>query len=277
MRIWRGVMAGLVGGAIAAGAMSVAHGAEMLRKIARFWASAATDNPELDRYEIRGVMGPDEYHDAYPGAARPGLNNNAYTSAMAAWVLWRTVEVLDLMPDDERRLLRERLGVTGAEVAEWDRVSRRLRLVFHADGILSQFEGYEALQEFDWDGYRKRYGHLYRLDFILEAEGDTTNRYKLSKQPDLLMLYYLFSAEELEALLRRPPGRPPDPRLADRVHEDPDLAGDMPAAAGIPGGPRPGHGRLRTGRPGQRVADGKSDVTFVAASSAVQSISPSTV
>ena len=44
----------------------------MLIEIARFWASAATYNPELDRYEILGVMGPDEYHDAYPDAGQPG-------------------------------------------------------------------------------------------------------------------------------------------------------------------------------------------------------------
>jgi trehalose/maltose hydrolase-like predicted phosphorylase len=78
-----------------------------------------------------------------------------------------------------------------------------MRLVFHADGILSQFEGYETLKEFDWEGYRQRYGHLYRLDFILEAEGDSTNAYKLSKQPDVLMLFYLFSFRELQALFER--------------------------------------------------------------------------
>ena len=54
-----------------------------------------------------------------------------------------------------------------------------------------------------FDFLRKRYGHLYRLDFILEAEGDTTNRYKLAKQPDVLMLFFLFSAEELQALFDR--------------------------------------------------------------------------
>jgi trehalose/maltose hydrolase-like predicted phosphorylase len=37
----------------------------------------------------------------------------------------------------------------------------------------------------------------------LEAEGDTTTRYKLSKQPDVLMLFYLFSAEELDELFER--------------------------------------------------------------------------
>jgi alpha,alpha-trehalase len=178
-------------------------GTEMLLEIARFWASAASHNVELDRYEIRGVMGPDEYHDAYPGATRPGLDNNAYTNAIAAWVLCRAIEALDLLAADERQDLCERLEIEDAEVEAWDRMSRRIRLPWRSDGILDQFEGYDALQEFDWDGYRKRYGHIYRLDFILEAEGDTTNRYKLSKQPDVLMLFYLFSAEELQALFER--------------------------------------------------------------------------
>jgi trehalose/maltose hydrolase-like predicted phosphorylase len=68
---------------------------------------------------------------------------------------------------------------------------------FHDDGIISQFEGYDELEEFDWDGYREKYGDIHRLDRILEAEGDTPNRYKVSKQADVLMLFYLFSADEL--------------------------------------------------------------------------------
>ncbi|MGI9540010.1 MAG: glycosyl hydrolase family 65 protein, partial [Miltoncostaeaceae bacterium] len=65
------------------------------------------------------------------------------------------------------------------------------------------FEGYEELAEFDWDGYRDRYGDIQRLDRILEAEGDTPNRYKVSKQADVLMLFYLLSETELEGLLTR--------------------------------------------------------------------------
>lgn len=179
------------------------YGAEMFLEIARFWASAASYDASLDRWELRGVVGPDEYHDREPGADRPGLANNAYTTVMAAWVLGRAAEVLDLVPADERVQLAERLALTADELRTWDRISRRLRLVFHDDGILSQFEGYGALEELDWEGYRKRYGHLYRLDFILEAEGDTTNRYKLSKQADVLMLFYLLSAEELRARFER--------------------------------------------------------------------------
>ena len=47
---------------------------EMLLEIARFLASLAQYNPERDRYEIRGVVGPDEYHTAYPDSDRPGLD-----------------------------------------------------------------------------------------------------------------------------------------------------------------------------------------------------------
>ena len=44
------------------------YGAEMMLDIARFWASIAHFNPARERYEIHGVMGPDEFHEKYPGA-----------------------------------------------------------------------------------------------------------------------------------------------------------------------------------------------------------------
>jgi alpha,alpha-trehalase len=64
-------------------------------------------------------------------------------------------------------------------------------------------EGYEQLEELDWEGYRQKYGDIQRLDRILEAEGDTPNRYRLSKQADVLMLFYLFSAEELKEIFQK--------------------------------------------------------------------------
>ena len=179
------------------------HGAEMLLELSRFWASMAQWNPALKRYEIKGVMGPDEYHTGYPDRAGPGLDNNTYTNLMAVWVLSKGLRVLRLLPRERLQELRETLRLEDSELEHWDEVSHRMRLVFHSDGMLSQFEGYEQLQEFDWEGYRARYKDIHRLDRILEAEGDSPNRYKLSKQADVLMLFYLFSAEELGELLER--------------------------------------------------------------------------
>ena len=182
------------------------YGAEMLLEIARFWASIATYNAEIDRYEIRGVMGPDEYHTAYPDAdpeQEGGLNNNAYTNVMAAWVLDRARDVFDLLPKSHCEKLCERLGIRAEEREEWEEISRKLRVPFHGDGIISQFEGYDELEEFDWKGYREKYGDIQRLDRILEAEGETPNRYKVSKQADVLMLFYLFSSDELALLFEQ--------------------------------------------------------------------------
>ncbi|AGA32775.1 Trehalose-6-phosphate phosphatase [Thioalkalivibrio nitratireducens DSM 14787] len=194
------------------------YGAEMLLEIARFWASASVYNSALDRYEIKGVMGPDEYHTAYPDAdpeAEGGVDNNAYTNVMAAWVLTRARDAIDVLPEMRWRELRERMGLDDEELEHWDEISRKLRVPMHQNGIISQFEGYEDLEEFDWDGYRERYGDIQRLDRILEAEGDSPNRYKLSKQADVLMLFYLFSAEEL-ALLFEQLGYPFDPETIPR-------------------------------------------------------------
>ena len=161
------------------------YGAELILDIARFWSSIANFNDERGRYEIRGVMGPDEFHDGYPDSAKPGLNNNAYTNIMAVWVLCRAMEVLDLLSDVRRAELTTRLGISSEEIARWDDISRRMYVPFHDDGIISQFEGYDKLRELDWQNYRTRYGNIQRLDLILEAENDSPNRYKLSKQADV--------------------------------------------------------------------------------------------
>jgi alpha,alpha-trehalase len=179
------------------------HGAEMILEIARFWASSTTFNEAQQRYEIHGVMGPDEYHDAYPDSAETGLRNNAYTNIMAVWVLATALELLKVLPEDRYLELCETLQLEDGEIAQWRDISHRMRVVFHGDGLISQFEGYDQLAEFDWSSYRLRHGPVMRLDRILEAEGDSPNRYKVSKQADVLMLFYLFSAEELQGLFER--------------------------------------------------------------------------
>ncbi|HSO08177.1 MAG TPA: glycosyl hydrolase family 65 protein [Pelomicrobium sp.] len=179
------------------------YGAEMFLEIARFWAGAATFSDEKGRYEIRHVMGPDEFQTAYPDAEENGIHNNSYTNVMAVWVLCRALDLLESLPQARGRELRELLRIEDDELARWEDVSRRMFVPFHGEGIISQFEGYEKLEEFDWAGYRKKYGDIHRLDRILEKEGDTPNRYKAQKQADVMMLFYILSAEQLGDLFRR--------------------------------------------------------------------------
>ena len=120
---------------------------------------------------------------------------------MVAWLLRRALEALEELPPHYRKELVDELAIRDEEWDRWRDLSQKLTVVFHADGVLSQFEGYEQLREFDWEGYRERYGNIQRLDRVLEAEGDSTNRYKVSKQADVLMLLFLLSRQELRELL----------------------------------------------------------------------------
>ena len=168
-----------------------ARGADLIVEVTRMFASAAEWDPAAHRYHIDGVMGPDEYHDGYPHAPGEGLRDNAYTNVLVSWLCDRAADVLRELeghPGDE---LADRLRITPEETREWSRLGSRLAVPFHADGVISQFEGYEDLLELDWARYRAEYGNIGRLDLILEAEGDMTNRYKLSKQADALMLIHL--------------------------------------------------------------------------------------
>ncbi len=183
------------------------HGAEVMLEIARFWASIAHYNPDRGRYEIHGVMGPDEFHEKYPDSDKAGLNNNAYTNVMVAWISKVAGEVLEMLPERRRNALCNNIGLTEEEIEQWKEMSEKMFIPFHKDeegnDIISQFEGYEELEELDWEHYREKYGNIQRLDRILKAEGDTPDRYKFSKQADTLMLHFLFTREELKDIFER--------------------------------------------------------------------------
>jgi len=176
----------------------LAHrGADLIIEVARFFAALATYDPHEDRFHIEAVMGPDEYHDGYPDAPGQGLRDNAYTNVLAAWVCARATDVLAVVAGHDCDDVHARLRIRPEEPGQWVHLSRRLAVPVRGDGVISQFDGYAALAELDWEHYRASYGNIGRLDLILEAEGDSTNRYKLAKQADVLMLVYLLGPEGL--------------------------------------------------------------------------------
>lgn len=175
------------------------YGAEMLFEIAKFWSSVVYYNQFRQRYEIRGVIGPDEYHTAYPDSDEAGINNNAYTNLMAVWVLIRANEVLNILDENRTNEILDNLSISNEEIQRWKHISTSMFIPVE-NSFIWQFEGYESLQELDWTKYRQKYGDNIRLDRILENEGDSVNNYKAGKQADVLMLFYLFSSDELKML-----------------------------------------------------------------------------
>ena len=95
------------------------YGAEMLLEIARLFDSLTTFNDFSGRYEIHGVMGPDEYPERYAESPEAGLRNNAYTNLMAVWVLERALEVMDLLPPRRVAEIADQIRLAPDETGRW--------------------------------------------------------------------------------------------------------------------------------------------------------------
>src|SRR5690606_38174591 len=149
-------------------------------EISKFWVSITQYNSELNRYEIKNVVGPDEFHTGYPGEQESGIHNNAYTNFMASWAIRKSIAIIDMLSEYRKKELMELLEISDNDLQHWRKVSSLMFIPFHANGIISQFEGYEYLEDLDWNYYRNKFGNIQRLDRILEAEGKSANNYKIN-------------------------------------------------------------------------------------------------
>jgi trehalose/maltose hydrolase-like predicted phosphorylase len=177
------------------------YGAEMYLEICRFWADKAEFDEKTGRYSIKKVMGPDEFHEMYPGANEGGLTDNAYTNIMVSWMFRRVKGLLEKMSDPAKAALFEKIGLKEEELTRWDDIRQNLRLVISGDGIIAQYDGYFDLKELDWDYYRNKYGNIYRMDRLLKAEGKSADDYKVAKQADMLMTFYNLDKEQVDHIL----------------------------------------------------------------------------
>lgn len=170
------------------------YGAEMYFEICRFWASKSDFNTQSGRYDIHHVMGPDEFHEQYPGAQKGGLTNNAYTNLMVAWMMGNVDEIIKRTSN---------FSLQESELKHWQDIACKLTLDINDDGIIAQYKGYFDLKELDWEGYKVKYGNIYRMDRILKAEGLSPDEYKVAKQADTLMIFYNLQKEDVDKLLKQ--------------------------------------------------------------------------
>lgn len=194
------------------------YGAELFMDICRFWSSKADFDEKTGRYSIYNVMGPDEFHEKYSDSLEGGVKNNTYTNLMAAWAFQRAADLLDMLPEESRQAFQERILLKDEEIEHWLDISRRLRIPISEEGILEQFDGYFNLAELDWDYYREKYGDIHRMDRILKAEDKSPDDYKIAKQADTLMVFYLLSVEIVAGLLKRMGHEVPEQLLEKNFH-----------------------------------------------------------
>lgn len=177
------------------------YGAEMLLEIANFWRSAATFDEHTNRYYIDKVMGPDEFHEAYPNSTESGLKNNAYTNLMVVWLFEELENILSLLNTQEKAELFSKTEITQENLDKMKDIRKNLSIEVNEEGIIAQYEGYFDLKEIDWEQAKEKYGNIYRMDRILKAEGQSPDDYKVSKQADTLMLFYNLNKEKIDEIL----------------------------------------------------------------------------
>jgi len=160
-------------------------GAEILLETGRFWASRA--QPEADGHcHIRGVIGPDEYHEH--------IDDNAFTNVMARWNIRRALDVAawyrQRWPAQWERLAG-RLGLVDAELQQWRDVAQTIATGFDGgSGLFEQFAGYFALEQIDLTTYA---GRSVPMDVVLGRE--RTQRSQVIKQADVVALLALLPEE----------------------------------------------------------------------------------
>ena len=176
------------------------YGAEIFFSIACFGASLSYYDEKDQRYHTKGLMGPDEFHERFPGSEEAGFKDNSYTNIMIVWTLKTALELASILPNEAKEKLIKKLNISQDELKLWKDISQKMNVIINSGGIISQFEGYFDLKELNWQDYQKKYGNIQRMDRILKAEGKSPNQYKVAKQADTLMLPYLFSITELKEL-----------------------------------------------------------------------------
>lgn len=157
-------------------------GAEIILETARFWASRVEPGDD-GLHHIRGVIGPDEYHET--------VDDNAYTNVMARWNLISGHEVAALVAErwpDRWDTLSAKLGLAADEPATWVEIAGSLYTGFNpATGLIEQFQGYFDLEDIDLSTLEPRSAPV---DVILGRE--RVQRSQLIKQADVVMLLHLF-------------------------------------------------------------------------------------
>jgi trehalose/maltose hydrolase-like predicted phosphorylase len=156
-------------------------GAEIILETGRFWASRAQLEPDGRRH-IRGVIGPDEYHE--------DVDDNAFTNVMARWNIARALEVAALLRGHwpERWVgLCGALELDAAELIQWQAVVDTMATGLDSrTGLFEQFEGYFALEEINLATYS---GRSVPMDVVLGRE--RIARSQVIKQADVVALLAL--------------------------------------------------------------------------------------
>jgi kojibiose phosphorylase len=157
-------------------------GAEIILDTAVFWGSRVEYDTKDERYEIRGVIGADEYHEL--------ADNSVFTNRMVQWHLEKAIAVYDWLRNtypDRLSTLEQKLQLTSGRLSRWRDIITNIWISYDSStGLIEQFEGFFQLEDINLADYEPR---TRSMQAILGIEAG--NKRQVLKQPDVLMLLYL--------------------------------------------------------------------------------------
>jgi beta-phosphoglucomutase len=158
------------------------YGAELILDTAVYWGSRVEWNAKQEHYEIREVIGTDEYHEH--------VSNNTFTNRMVQWHLEKALLVLEWLQNqhpDKASELENKLQVTLERQARWRDIISNIWILYDPETrIIEQFEGFFNLEDLNLAEWEPR---TRSMQAILGIEG--ASKRQVLKQPDVLMLLYL--------------------------------------------------------------------------------------
>lgn len=159
------------------------YGAEMILDTATFWESRVKWNEQRQNYDILDVIGPDENHER--------VDNNAFTNELVRWhlrtagILW---EWLTTTYPEKATQLAVKLNINPQKLENFAFIADNIYLNHDLEtGLIEQFDGFFDLEYINLDDYEPR---TKSMQGVLGVE--ETQSTQVLKQPDVLMLFYLF-------------------------------------------------------------------------------------
>jgi nigerose phosphorylase len=162
-------------------------GLKMMIECARFYQSYVTNVPENNRYEVRDVIGPDEYHER--------VDNNAFTNKMIANTFETTIKTIKMMRGVDSKFVVELIRENAYE-DDLDAIKIIWKSFFvpapGPDYVIEQFNGYSKLEDIDLAKLKKRIKHP--NEYLGGPTGVATPT-KIIKQADVVTMLTLFRAD----------------------------------------------------------------------------------
>ncbi len=173
-------------------------GLETVIECARFYYSLLVQKVAGGCYEIRDVIGPDEYHER--------VNNNGYTNRMAQYTFAAAAGLLERLDKDAGawpdRETADRIHVRYPVTELKERFAAAARRIYlpqpDENGIIEQFDGYLRLEDVNVDTLRSRL--LNEKEYWGGAYG-VASETQVIKQADVAIWLTLFADEHSEDVL----------------------------------------------------------------------------